>query len=227
MSHPHENILSRTKSKPSRPFVFYPVSSLFFLFVCSSPLWLDATQCAYFSWEGLSFNLVSLCLLSLLYLSLSLMLSFDSQRSTFNGSYLLIKYLQVSAALWQGCREKERGGQRGTKRERAAAGVVQAVSDMTYSQIPCAKFELLMSPEANEPSTGTKGQKKRLSQYSPPTVIWLLLIAFLLLFDTLLHRIKEEERQESKEGKEGGKKSRDAEQKGETRDMGERWRWGE
>lgn len=25
------------------------------------------------------------------------MLSFDSQRSTFNGSYLLIKYLQVSA----------------------------------------------------------------------------------------------------------------------------------
>lgn len=58
--------------------------------------------------EGLSFNLFSLCLLPLLlYLSLSLMLSFDSQRSTFNGSHLLIKYLQVSAALWQGWRETE------------------------------------------------------------------------------------------------------------------------
>lgn len=67
---------------------------------------------------------------------------------------------------------------REAERERAAAGVVQALSDMTYSQIPFAKFELLMSPEANEPSTGTKGQEERLRQYPPPTVIWLLLIAF-------------------------------------------------
>lgn len=51
------------------------------------------------------------------------------------------------------------------KSERAAAGVVQALSNMTYSQIPFAKFELLMSPEANELSTGTKGQEERLSQY--------------------------------------------------------------
>lgn len=42
----------------------------------------------------------------------SLLLSFDSYRSTFNGSYPLIKYLQVSAALWQGRREKERWRQR-------------------------------------------------------------------------------------------------------------------
>lgn len=93
------------------------------------------------------------------------MLSFDSQRSTFNGSYLLIKYLQVSAALWQGRRGKKRDGDK--EGERTAAGVVQALSNMTYSQIPCAKFELLMSPEANEASTGTKGQEERLSQHPP------------------------------------------------------------
>lgn len=125
------------------------------------------------------------------------MLSFDSQRSTFNGSYLLIKYLQVSAELWQGWREKERWRQR----ERATAGDVQALSDMTYSQIPCAKFELLMSLEATELSTGTKGQEERWSQPPPPTMIWLLLIAFSPLFDTLLNRMKEEERRQAKEGK--------------------------
>lgn len=77
--------------------------------------------------------------------------------------------------------EREMETKRDTKRERAVAGVVQALSDMTYSQILCAKFELLMSPEANELSTGTKGQEERLSQNPPPTVIWLLLIAFLPL----------------------------------------------
>lgn len=73
---------------------------------------------------------------SFFYLSLSLMLSFDSQRSTFNGSYLLIKYLQVSAVLWQEWGDKERWRQK----EGAVAGVVQALSDMTYSQIYLCKI---------------------------------------------------------------------------------------
>lgn len=91
------------------------------------------------------------------------MLTFDSQRSTFNGSYLLIKYLQVSAMPWQERGDKERWRQR----EGAVAGVVRALSDMTYIQNPCAKFELLMSLEATELSTGTKGQEDRLNQYPP------------------------------------------------------------
>lgn len=136
-SHAHENILSLTNLRIC--FLSY---TIFFVFVYSSAPWLNGTQHAYFSWESFSFSLFSLCLFPLLlYLSLSLIFSFDSQRSTFNGSYLLIKYLQVSAVLWQGDKERWR------QREGAVAGVVQALSDMTYSQIPCAKFELLMSPE--------------------------------------------------------------------------------
>lgn len=62
-----------------------------------------------------------------------------------------------------------------------------------------------MSPGANEPSTGTKGQEERWSLY--PLSYSDLASAFfasLNLYYTL--KKKEEERWETKEGKEGGRR---------------------
>lgn len=77
-------------------------------------------------------------------ISLSPVPSLDSRRSTFNVSYLLIKYLQVSTAAMERGKRGESGRQREIQRERrrVAAGVVQALApDMKYSQIPGAEFE--------------------------------------------------------------------------------------
>ncbi|TNN24953.1 hypothetical protein EYF80_064920 [Liparis tanakae] len=63
-------------------------------------------------------------------------------------------------------REREMETKGETKSERTAAGVVRSLSDVTYRQIPCATFELLMSPEADESSSGSKDQEERLSQCS-------------------------------------------------------------
>lgn len=106
--------VTHMKSNPNHLcLLFFILYHLYFpsLSVLCPPPWLDATQRAHFSWDGFSFELLFLRCASFpsFFISLCpLMLSFDSQRSTFNGSYLLIKYLQVSAARWQGWRERKR-----------------------------------------------------------------------------------------------------------------------
>lgn len=97
---------------------------------------------------------------------------------------------------WQERGDKERWRQR----EGAVACVVRALSDMTYIQNPCAKFELLMSLEATELSTGTKGQEDRLNQYPPSHRDLASPHSF---FISLTFYYTEAERYKLKEGKEG------------------------
>lgn len=170
VSHPHENILYRTESNPNYlcPLFFF-LSCIIFIF----PLCLFFTPaarchpaCPLFPEKAFR-SIYSRCAS---FPSFFISLCPSCSLLTANAAPLMgaISSLNTCRCLRHFGRDGERQRQRQRqKRERAAAGVVQALSDMTYSQILCAKFELLMSPEANEPSAGTKGQEERLSQYPP------------------------------------------------------------
>lgn len=92
--------VKKTKKKKTTPnpilaFCFCPLSSLFFhLHLFFTPCGLMPPIVPTFARRLFLQSLLSVPSSPPFYLPLSLMLSFDSQRSTFNGSHLLIKYLQ-------------------------------------------------------------------------------------------------------------------------------------
>lgn len=90
------------------------------------------------------------------------------------GIRLLVKYPQVSAALWQGRRQK-----RETKSERTAAGVLRSLSDVTHSQIRPRYIGITNASSGRRTEQRDQGSGGEIrSQCSPPAVIWPLLLAF-------------------------------------------------
>lgn len=163
------------------------------------------------------------------------MLSFDNQRSTFNGSYLLITYLQVSAALWQWWKESKRervrdGDKGGDKKWENSGWCCSVPLRCDISSDSLCYIWITNVSRGRWIERGPRIRRRDWASVSPPTGIWPFLLP--VLFDNQLHRVKEKERQERMGG------VWEAEPSGETRDtekgeetvmlkMGDSQRWKE
>lgn len=114
---------------------------------------------------------------------------------------------------WRCRRERTHSGEGGGGG--AVAGGVQPCSNMTSSQICCAEFESLMSPETKggEHTDQGSGGAGEPDPPPPPPLRPSLGLELLHLFHKLLNRTNVGERRSGpNEGKEGGRESRTGEQ---------------